>query len=95
MARWRTLHRTDRTSKLLIAAVEAYGGHYAAADGTFDGVVWCPDGRIELVDWKASEKAEVTKGQAKLLAAGWPLRLVWNVDQVRDLLACGAKLSGT
>jgi hypothetical protein len=79
------MHRVDTTAKTLIAAAKQFNARYAPADGTFDGVLWLPAGRIELVDWK-SPGAGLTDSQAKLVAAGWPIRFISAIDQLQQLL---------
>jgi hypothetical protein len=87
MRRGRAIHRVDGTAKELIAAAKQFGAQYAAADGTFDGVLWMPStGRIELIDWKGA-RGELTASQAKLVAQGWPLRFIGTVDQLQGLVS--------
>jgi hypothetical protein len=86
MRRGRAIHRTDTTARALIAATKQLNAKYTPADGTFDGVLWVPStGKVELVDFK-SPGASLTEGQAKLVAAGWPLRFISDLDQLRALL---------
>ena len=92
------MHRVDLTAKDLIQQAKDLGALYAAADGTWDGVLWMPStGQLELVDWKSPpsvhKQAKRTSGrtarQEKLRDAGWPLRFVVDEDALRRLLRCG------
>lgn len=81
-------HRADANAADLIAVAEKMGMEFLAHDGTVDGTLWIPrQHRLELVDWKAGPTSPVTKGQRRLLDAGWPLRLIHDVDGLLDLLA--------
>jgi hypothetical protein len=86
MRRGRAIHRVDSSAKGLIVYAKSLGAQYAAADGTFDGVLWMPStGRVELVDWK-SEGGDLTPSQVKMVASGWPLRFVSTCDQIVALV---------
>jgi hypothetical protein len=85
MARW-VSHRTDQTAKALIAHALSLGCKYHGQDGTIDGVLWLPDGRLVEVDWK-SPKGELTPAQAKLVASGWhQIRFISDVAQLEALV---------
>lgn len=86
MARWKTLHRVDNTAKALTAEAKRLGARYMAHDGTIDGNLWLPDGRIVIVDWK-TPGADLTPAQSKLVAAGWPIHFVSTPEQVQALVA--------
>jgi len=85
MARW-VSHRTDSTSKALIAHALSLGCKYHGQDGTIDGILWCPDGRIVEIDWK-SKGGDLTPGQSKLISQGWhQIRFVSDVAQLEQLV---------
>lgn len=84
--RGRAQHRVDLSAKALIAACKQFGVRFAAADGTYDGIIWVPStGQLEVVDFK-SAGGTLTPGQVKLVAAGWPLRFVSDVEQLQALV---------
>lgn len=77
--------RSDANAKELIAAAESMGARYLGLHGVIDGVLLMPDGRMELVDWKRP-KGRLTDDQQRLVAAGWPLRFVSDVEQLQALV---------
>lgn len=83
-------HRSDRGSSAWVDYLEAAGVSYAHLGGPIDGVAWVGD-CVALVDFKASDKAPLTKGQGKLLARGCPIHFVWNEATARHVVA---KLKG-
>ena len=84
--RGRAQHRVDLTAKALQAEAVRLGWCVAPQDGTIDSTLWQPStGRIELVDFK-SPGGELTPGQIKLVAKGWPIRFVSSLDMLHWLL---------
>ena len=82
--RGRAIHRADATAKDLIAAAKKFGAQYMPQDGTVDGILY-HKGELYLVDFK-SKGATLTDGQAKLVAAGWPIKFVSTVEQLVEIL---------
>lgn len=79
-------NRVDASAKDLIAYAKSLGAQFAAADGTYDGVLWMPaQGRIEMIDWK-SKGGNLTPAQVKLVASGWPLRFVSSPELLQALV---------
>ena len=82
MARWAT-HRTDNSSKVLIAFAESLGFVYENIGGTLDGLLAWGE-RIVAVDWK-SKGGTLTPKQAKLVARGFPVRFLSTPEQIQVL----------
>ena len=82
MARWAT-HRTDNSSKALIAYAESLGFVYENIGGTLDGLLAWGE-RIVAVDWK-SKGGTLTPKQAKLVARGFPVRFLSTPEQIQAL----------
>lgn len=75
-------HRSDRGASAWVDYLRAAGVSYAHLGGAIDGVAWFGD-RIALIDFKSSDKAPLTAGQGKLLAAGCPIHFVYSEATAR------------
>ncbi len=84
MARFRTIHRSDTTSKALIQVAKDLGAKYEHLGAAIDGLIY-HRGVVYMVDFK-TPGATLTDKQAKLVAAGWPIRFLSTPEQVQELL---------
>jgi hypothetical protein len=84
MRRGRAIHRTDLTSKALIAEAQRLGAKYMPQDGTVDGILEFK-GKLYQVDFK-SKGGTLTDRQAKLVAKGWKIEFLTTPDQLQQLL---------
>jgi hypothetical protein len=75
--------RIDNTAPALVAYAKDIGFDYLPINGVVDGVL--AYGHLTtVVDWK-SPGGELTKEQAKLVARGFPLRLISRPEQLDAL----------
>ena len=82
--------KIDNTATALIAEAKAYGAFYLPINGTVDGALFFR-GQVHIVDWKTPKgkkqpTVKLTDRQAKLLAEGWPIWIVGNSEQLREVL---------
>lgn len=84
--RGRAIHRVDTTAKALTQAARDLGFEFHPQDGVLDGTLWWPPtGRIIEVDFK-SAGGDLTSAQTKLVAQGWPVKLISRVEQLEQLI---------
>jgi ATP-dependent exoDNAse (exonuclease V) beta subunit len=76
--------RVDNTAKELVKAARQMGAEYLPLNHVIDGIL-LHRSRVHLIDWK-SKGGTLTPDQAKLVAAGWPIKFVQTVDQLVALL---------
>lgn len=88
--RGRAEHRTDLTAKALTAHAKSLGCHFLAHDGTIDGTLWLPSGRLILVDWKSSG-ASLTPSQVRLVAANWRIHFLSTPAHVEAVVRADAQ----
>ena len=84
MARW-VSHRTDNGSKALIAHAKTLGWGWLPHDGSCDGNLWRPDGRVVIVDFK-SKGGLLTPRQQRLVMEKCPIEFVSTVEQLEQIM---------
>ena len=85
-------HRTDTTSRALMAEAQRLGVSIAPLGGAVDAICWI--GNVaRLVDFKTPGKT-ITDSQARLVANGCPLFFISTVDQMQALVAGMKKEAG-
>jgi hypothetical protein len=78
--------RIDNTAHALIAYATSIGFDYLPINGVVDGVLAYGGLRAVVVDWK-SPGGDLTAAQSKLVARGFPLRVVTRPEQLDQLKA--------
>jgi len=77
--------RIDKTHVELVKVLRSLGWMVLdthALKGFVDAVGYHHKHGVVLFEFKASEKSPLTKGQAALIELGWPVQVLWSIDQV-------------
>lgn len=91
--------KVDSTAKDLVLAARQMGAKVLVLNGVIDALVLgkrceCCGQGLRMIDWKTAQgkkapRVRLTSAQEALLADGWPLELVADMDGLKRIL--GAK----
>lgn len=77
--------RVDNTHGEVIKALRAFGWMVLDTHrlpGFVDAVAYKRFSGVQLIEIKKNKKAPLTDGQKKMIAAGWPVVLLWDSASV-------------
>jgi hypothetical protein len=75
--------RIDATAPALVQYAKSIGFDYLPINGVIDGVL-AYGSRAVVIDWKSPGK-DLTPAQSKLVARGFPLKVIHKAEQLDQL----------